>query len=66
MSHNTNNSDTIAAMTEALLGGGNWDEHGFYIEEDNTVTPTPTQQREEGEVENDHYFEMRNEIRGWE
>jgi len=43
------------------------DEHGFYIgSQEGSTTSTPAERRDDGEVENDHYFEMRNELRGWE
>jgi len=53
---------------EAVFGGHLWDEHGFYIgdEEVSPTTSKPAERRDDGEVENDHYFEMRNELRGWE
>ena len=43
------------------------DEHGFYIGgQEGPTASTRAERRDDGEVENDHYFEMRNELREWE
>lgn len=54
-------------MANEFIWDDSHDEHGFYIGgEDFPTASAPAERRDDQEMVNDQYFEMRAELNGWE